>query len=242
MTAPQSNQNNPGNGRFVTTTAATKAKVVPADPQDSSIPAALVPSCPSTGQGRYARTRVPRTAIKPVAHDSSGEEFELPDVASDSDGPQDEPAPDHSKGLLTPQSNTLATLDSDTGPPVSDMEVFFDEFCNEDGVKMRRCNACLKEGLSEEKARCYGPNTGNSNLRKHLVVKHLALYKDAAKTHNWKHKSLDAQDKPAVQEGSPGHGLPDYTYAVFIQFLIRFIVVDDQASIALLDFCLTLPF
>ncbi|KAH9011433.1 hypothetical protein EDB83DRAFT_2530311 [Lactarius deliciosus] len=60
---------------------ATKAKVVPAD------------SCPSTGQqGRSARTRVPRTAIKPVAHDSGSEEFELPDVASDSDGPQDGPA------------------------------------------------------------------------------------------------------------------------------------------------------
>ena len=68
---------------------------------------------------------------------------------------------------------------------------------------------------------------GSSNLRKHLVVKHLALYKDTAKTHNWKHKSLDAQDKPAMQEGSPGRRLPEYSYAVFIQFLIRFIVTDD---------------
>ncbi|KAH9006020.1 hypothetical protein EDB83DRAFT_2323980 [Lactarius deliciosus] len=50
------------------------------------------------------------------------------------------PAPDHSNGLLrvTLQSNTLATLDSDTGPPVGDMEVFFDKFYNEDGV-MRVC-------------------------------------------------------------------------------------------------------
>jgi len=81
------------------------------------------------------------TAIRPITHNSDGEEFELPII--DSDSPQDEPATDHSKGFLTPQFNTLATLDSDTCPPVSDMEVFFDEFYNEDGMKMRWCNVCL---------------------------------------------------------------------------------------------------
>ncbi|KAI9433450.1 hypothetical protein H4582DRAFT_2082091 [Lactarius indigo] len=128
------------------------------------------------------------TAIKPITHDSNGEEFELPDI--DSDSPQDEPASDPSKGFLTPQSNTLATLDSDAWPPVSNMELFFDKFYNEDGEKMRWCNACLKEGLSEEKACCYGLKTGNSNLWKHLVTKHEALYRDTAKAHRWKHKSF----------------------------------------------------
>ena len=63
------------------------------------------------------------TAIRPITHNSDSEEFELPDI--DSDSPQDEPATNHSKGFLTPQSNTLATLDSNTCPPVSNMEVFF---------------------------------------------------------------------------------------------------------------------
>ncbi len=72
-------------------------------------------------------------------------------------------------------------------------------------------------------------------------MKHLTLYKDAAKAHKWKHKSLDAQDKPAVQEGFPGHGLPEYSYDIFIQFLVRFIVVDDQVNVTLLDLYLSYP-
>lgn len=63
-------------------------------------------------------------------------------VSDDGDSLQVEPKPDG--GLLTPQSNTLdtATLDSDSGP-VTDMEHFFQEFKNEDGEAMRRCQACL---------------------------------------------------------------------------------------------------
>ena len=66
---------------------------------------------------------------------------------------------------------------------------------------------------------------------------------DAAKKNNWKMtKSLDAQDKLAVQGGSPGHQLPEFTYDVFIQYLVRFIVADDQVSPALPDFYLAYPF
>ena len=66
---------------------------------------------------------------------------------------------------------------------------------------------------------------------------------DAAKQNNWKMTmSLDAQDKLAVQGGSPGHQLPEFTYDVFTQFLIRFIVTDDQVSPALPDFYLAYPF
>ena len=78
------------------------------------------------------------------ADDDSGKEFRLSDVtSSDGDIPQVEPTPQG--GLLTPQSHTLGTttLDSDTGPPVSDMELFFTEFKNEEGMLMRRCNECV---------------------------------------------------------------------------------------------------
>ncbi|KAI9437066.1 hypothetical protein BJY52DRAFT_1196741 [Lactarius psammicola] len=114
-----------------------KAGYVPPDPQDSLLPAPPMPSQPSTGKGR-ARTYV---LFKPVTHDSGNEVFELSDA--DSNSLQVEPTPDLSKGLLTPLSNTLGTLDSDTWPLVSDMELFFDEFNNTDGEKMRQCNACL---------------------------------------------------------------------------------------------------
>jgi hypothetical protein len=65
---------------------------------------------------------------------------------------------------------------------------------------------------------------------------------DAAKKHNWTlSKSLDGQDKPA-QGGSPHRQLPEYSNDVFIQYLIRFIVADDQVSPALPDFYLNLSF
>ncbi|KAI9445870.1 hypothetical protein H4582DRAFT_2069133 [Lactarius indigo] len=112
--------------------AAMKAKAVNdvptgTDPQDSSTPAALVPSH-LTGQHQSTWTHLP-----PV--DNSNKEFKLPDI--DSDSPKVEPMLDLSKGFLTPQSTTLGTLDSDTLPLVSDMEHFFDEFCNEVGEMMR---------------------------------------------------------------------------------------------------------
>ena len=77
------------------------------------------------------------TTLK-LTDDDSSEEFRLSDVtSSDGDIPQVEPTPQG--GLLTLQSQTLgtATLDSDMGPPVSDMELFFTEFKNKEGVLMR---------------------------------------------------------------------------------------------------------
>ena len=66
---------------------------------------------------------------------------------------------------------------------------------------------------------------------------------DAAKKNNWKFtKSLDAQDKLAVQGGLPGCQLPEYDYDTFIQYLVRFIVADDQVSTALPYFHLSLSF
>ena len=92
-------------------------------------------------------------------------------------------------------------------------------------------------------AHCYGPKTSSGNLQKHLFLKHHATYLDAAKQNNWKMtKSLMAQDKLTVQGSSPGHQLPGFTYDVFIQFLICFIVADDQVSPALPDFYLAYPF
>jgi len=83
------------------------------------------------------------TTLK-LTDDDSSKEFRLSDVtSSDGDIPQVEPTPQG--GLLTPQSQTLgtATLDSDMGPPVSDMELFFTKFKNKEGVLMRWCNKCV---------------------------------------------------------------------------------------------------
>ena len=83
------------------------------------------------------------SALKVVANNESREEIELPDVISDCISPQVEPMPEG--GLLTPQLTTLgtATLDSDAGPPVSNMDLFFDESKNKESEMMRWCRACL---------------------------------------------------------------------------------------------------
>ena len=85
-------------------------------------------------------------STKPVA-DDDGEEFELPDDDnnSESDSLPAQSTLDHSKGPLTPQSNTLCTdtVDSNTEPPITDLEFFFDELLNEDDQIIRRCKACL---------------------------------------------------------------------------------------------------
>ena len=75
-------------------------------------------------------------------------------------------------------------------------------------------------------------------VTKHLVTKHNTLYEDAAQKYKWKRSmSPDAQAKPVVREGTP---VREYSYELFVHYLIRFIVTDDQVSIAPLDFCLSL--
>ena len=57
---------------------------------------------------------------------------------------------------------------------------------------------------------------------------------DAAKTHKWKvTKSLDVQGRPATQVGLSEQLLLEYSYDAFVQYLIHFIVTDDQVSIVL---------
>jgi len=68
----------------------------------------------------------------------------------------------------------------------------------------------------------------------------MALYMEAAQVHKWDTTFLDAQGKPAAEGGS--RGLPEYSYEVFVQYLVRFIVADDQVSIIPLDFCPNLSF
>ena len=72
-------------------------------------------------------------------------------------------------------------------------------------------------------------------------MKHRASYLDAAKKHRWKlTKSLDVQETPTRQGGSAEHQVPEYSHDVFVQYLVHFIVADDQVSTALPDLHLSL--
>jgi hypothetical protein len=95
-------------------------------------------------------------------------------------------------------------------------------------------------GISEENTHCYGLHTASSNLWKHLLIKHHTSYLDAAKKYKWKlTKSLDVQEKPTVGSSAECQ-LPEYSYDVFVQYLVCFIITDDQVNAAPPDLHLSL--
>jgi hypothetical protein len=91
------------------------------------------------------------------------------------------------------------------------------------------------DGLDERRAQCYGPNTGPSNLKKHLFTIHPARYREVAKKYNWSVTLLDKlQAKLRTQKS--GRQLLEYSPDGFIQYLVRWIVADDQVNIVLRRF------
>ena len=64
------------------------------------------------------------------------------------------------------------------------------------------------------------------------------LYWEALMKYKWAMpKSLDEQNEFGVQKNSPGHQVPDFTPNIFIQYLIHWIIADDQVSVVLPRFC-----
>ena len=54
--------------------------------------------------------------------------------------------------------------------------------------------------------------------------------------YKWSLKSLDEEDKIDAQKTSAGCRLPEYSKDVFVQYLVRWIVADDQVSVVLPHF------
>jgi hypothetical protein len=99
----------------------------------------------------------------------------------------------------------------------------------------------------------YGSKTGNSNLRRHLRIRHAEEYDKAVVQHKWGYRlsndtseasKLDARNKRSLD-------IPSYSPAVFREYLVRFIVADDQvgpdnlaffhAYISSVDSCCRMP-
>jgi hypothetical protein len=77
-------------------------------------------------------------------------------------------------------------------------------------------------------------NTGYINLRKHLASKHAAAYDKAIVENNWNYRlSTDVKSGKSNSE-TRKHSLPPFTQASFIDYIIRFVVADDQVSNAFL--------
>ena len=77
----------------------------------------------------------------------------------------------------------------------------------------------------------YGMSTGYLNLRKHLASKHAAAYDKAIVENNWNYRfSTDVKSGKTNTIETRKQSLPPFTQTSFIDYIIRFVVADDQVS------------
>ena len=77
----------------------------------------------------------------------------------------------------------------------------------------------------------YGMGTGYLNLRKHLATKHAATYDKAIVENEWKYclsSNVKSGKSNTVEADKPS--LPPFTQSSLINYIICFIVADDQVS------------
>ena len=75
----------------------------------------------------------------------------------------------------------------------------------------------------------YSMATRYQNLRKHLASKHTAAYDRTIVEKNWNyHLSSDVKSSKSVEASK--RSLPPFTQTSFIDYIIRFVIADDQVS------------
>jgi hypothetical protein len=73
----------------------------------------------------------------------------------------------------------------------------------------------------------YQENTGSSNLRKHLYKLHPSEYDAACEAYGWRNRRLEVSDG-ATLTNDLRRNVPPFSPTVFMEYLVRFIVADDQ--------------
>ncbi len=77
----------------------------------------------------------------------------------------------------------------------------------------------------------YSMATAYLNLRKHLANHHAATYDNAIVENRWNYPlSSDVKSGKSNTVEARKHSLPPFTQASFIDYIIRFVVADDQVS------------
>jgi hypothetical protein len=77
----------------------------------------------------------------------------------------------------------------------------------------------------------YGMGTRFLNLQKHLANKHTAAYDKAIVENNWNYcLSNEVKSGKSNTVEARKHSLPPFTQASFIDYIICFVVADDQVS------------
>jgi len=73
--------------------------------------------------------------------------------------------------------------------------------------------------------------TGKSNLRKHLLKKHAAIYDRTIIEKNWRYRLSTHQGSNEATVGELRRlNLPHYSLQSFTEYLVRFIIANDQVS------------
>jgi hypothetical protein len=77
----------------------------------------------------------------------------------------------------------------------------------------------------------YKVGMGKSNCRNHLLICHTAIYDKTVQEKNWSY-CLSAEKPGAKTTVSDlcKHALPKFTLESFIEYLVHFIVANDQVS------------
>ena len=77
----------------------------------------------------------------------------------------------------------------------------------------------------------YGMATGYNNLRKHLASKHSTAYDEAIVQNNWGYRlSHDVKSGKSNAVEARKRPLPPFTSESFLEYIVRFVVADDQVS------------
>src|SRR5712692_5446002 len=75
----------------------------------------------------------------------------------------------------------------------------------------------------------YGMATGYQNLQKHLASKHTAAYNRTIVEKNWNYcLSSDVKSSKSVEASKCSLSL--FTQTLFIDYIIHFVIADDQVS------------
>jgi hypothetical protein len=77
----------------------------------------------------------------------------------------------------------------------------------------------------------YKIDTGKSNCRQHLKKCHKDEYDNAIRRYKWSYclSTKDPAERPTIGKLRK-HALPPFSSETFINYLVRFIVADDQVS------------
>ena len=75
---------------------------------------------------------------------------------------------------------------------------------------------------------------GSGNLRKHLYRKHPDEYDKAAVERGWTNKQEQQMEDVSIQTHAARQDVLPYSQEAFMEYLVRFIVADDQVTATVL--------